>query len=141
MSKYDLDKLEDWESGMEPNNQEEPTIPEPKYGLAFLAGLGASVLVAGVLAAIGIILKAEYWYALIFGAIMVGAAIRAFVPSHSAGGAVIGAILCPATYFIYQLIINLCGYCYSDDDGTTFWWMLGLSAIVGLYLGYHKDEN
>lgn len=72
---------------------------KPNYMMAALAGLGVSVLVAIALAAIGILLEAEYIIALIIGAVLVGVVIHNFVPNKSIGGAILGAILCPATYF------------------------------------------
>lgn len=70
--------------------------------MAFLAGFGASVIVGVILALLGMWLEAEYMLVLIIGAIIVGCVITNFVPHKSIGGALIGMILCPATYFIYQ---------------------------------------
>lgn len=141
MSDYNTNKLNNPDQSTENNYVPNNSEPEARYGMAFLAGLGASVIVAAILATIGIWLEAEYWYALIIGAALVGGAIRSFVPSHSVGGAILGGILCPATYFIYQFIMAIFGYSYEGDGESTFWWMLGISAVVGLYLGYHKDDD
>ena len=57
MSDYDLNKLANPQENM-PNNEEPEK--QPQLLMAFLAGLGASVIVGGVLALLGILLEAEY---------------------------------------------------------------------------------
>ena len=113
---------------------------KPNYMMAALAGLGVSVLVAIALAAIGIFLEAEYIIALIIGAVLVGVVIHNFVPNKSIGGAILGAILCPATYFLYQVFMAMFGYYYEGNDNT-FWWMLAGSFIYGAYMGYNNDND
>ena len=49
--------------------------------------------------------------------------------------------LCPATYFIYQIIVNSFGYDYEKDANTTFYIMLGTSVIVGAYFGYNNISD
>jgi hypothetical protein len=138
MSDYDLNKLANSQENM-PNNEEPEK--QPQLLMAFLAGLGASVIVGGVLALLGILLEAEYIIFLIIGGIIVGLAITHFVPHKSIGGAVIGFILCPITYVLYQFIMNLNGYEYEKDGNFTFWFSLIGSAIYGAYMGYNKKED
>lgn len=107
--------------------------------MAILAGFGASVLVAMALAAIGILFKAEYLLVLCLGAGLVGLVIHNFVPNRSIAGAVLGAILCPATYYIYQLFMALFGY-YYEEGGDLFLWMLVGSVVYGAYMGYRDYE-
>ena len=124
--------------------QKEQNIVGPEknnYFLAILAGSCASVLVAICLSILGIWLEAEYWYALAFGATIVGVAIRNFVSHKSIFGAVIGIILCPATYFLYQIIMASHGYCYEKDGDITFWFVLCISVLAGGYLGYNKESD
>jgi len=113
---------------------------KPNYMMAALAGLGISVLVAIALAAIGIWLETEYALALIIGAVLIGMVIRNFVPSESIGGAVLGAILCPATYFLYQSFMAIFGYAYESNDNI-FWWVLAGSFIYGAYMGYNGSND
>ena len=124
------------------NNEllEKNTAKKPNYMMAALAGLGVSVLVAIALAVIGIWLEAEYILVLIIGAVLVGLVIHNFVPNKSFGGAILGGILCPATYFLYQVFMAMFGYYYEGDDNT-FWWMLAGSCIYGAYMGYNKDND
>ena len=138
MSDYDLNKLANSQENM-PNNEEPEK--QPQLLMAFLAGLGASVIVGGVFALLGILLEAEYIIFLIIGGIIVGLAITHFVPHKSIGGAVIGFILCPVTYFLYQFIMLLNGYEYEKDGKFTFWFLLIGSAIYGAYMGYNKKDN
>lgn len=121
------------------NNMPDDQHRKPHYGLAILAGLGTSVLVAIVLAVIGIACEGEYMLLLIAGAIIVGLVVRVFVPAHTIGGAAIGAILCPLTYFLYQIIIAIFGYYYEDDSN--FWFILIGSVIYGAYVCYKKEED
>ena len=115
MSEYNIDKVTGVSQGI---NQ--ASVPKkPQYLIALLAGLGVSVVVAIALAAVGIWLEAEYILVLIVGAILVGAVIRLFVPARSIVGAIIGAILCPATYFLYQVFIAIFRY-YNEGGDSTF---------------------
>ncbi len=113
---------------------------ELNYLMAVLAGLGVSIIVAIVLAAIGIWLESEFAIVLIIGAILVGAVIHKFVPNKSIAGAIIGAILCPTTYFLYQVFMAMFGYYYEDGD-TIFWIMLVGSFFYGAYMGYNPDND
>ena len=113
---------------------------KPNYIMASLAGLGVSVVVAIILAVIGIWLEAEYILVLALGAVAVGMVIHNFVPKKSIAGAILGAIFCPATYFIYQVFMAMFGYYYEGDDNT-FWWMLAGSFIYGAYMGYNNDND
>lgn len=132
MSEYNIDK--------NTNRFEETTSfveEKPKYLIAILAGLGASIVVSIILAVIGIWLETEYMLVLAFGIAVVAGIIHIFVPENSFVGALIGAILCPTTYFLYQLIMAIFGYYY--EDGSTFWVMLVVSIILGAWLGYNND--
>lgn len=140
MENYNLDKLNNPTSEAQNAQESTPEPQKPKYGIAILCGLGASVLVAIVLAVIGIVTESEYIIALVFGAVLVGLAVRNFVPAHTIGGAVIGAVLCPLTYFLYQMFMAMFGYYYVDGD-STFWFLLIGSVIYGAYIGYHKDDD
>jgi len=53
-------------------------------------------------------------------------------------GAIRGFVLCPLTYFLYQIILSSQGY-YYEADGESF--ILIGSAIAGAYLGYNKEDN
>lgn len=113
---------------------------KPNYLMATLAGLGASFLVVIALAAIGIWLEAEYILVLVLGAVLVGVVIHNFVPNKSIAGAILGAILCPATYFLYQVFMAMFGYYYEGGDDT-FWWMLAGSFVYGAYMGYNNGND
>lgn len=119
-----------------------PVQKDPQYGMAILAGIGAAVLIAIILAVLAIALESEYSFAVVLGEVLVGFIVRNFVPEHSIGGAIIGAIVCPATYFIYQVILAICGYSYEKDGEFTFWIMLIGSVLYGAYVCYSKmDDN
>lgn len=137
---YDINKLENPE---EKNIEFEPQPeePEPHYGKAFLAGTIAAIIVASILALVGIWLEAEYWWALLLGASVVAFAIKLFVPHQSGGGALIGGILCPSTYLIYQFILSLFGCSYSSDGTATFWIILIISIFVGAWMGYNDYDE
>ena len=139
MGNYNYDDLANSQIDMQ--NDEEPD-KKPQFLMAFLAGLGTSVIVGAILALLGMWLEAEYMLALCIGAIIVGLVITKFVPHKSIGGALIGMILCPATYFIYQMIMAFNGYEYEKDGETTFWLLLIGSALYGAYIGYNnKNDN
>lgn len=137
MGNYNIDNLEksqfDTTNG---NGLEKKT----QFLMAFLAGFGTSVIVGVILALFGMWLEAEYMLILIIGAIIVGCVITNFVPHKSIGGALIGMILCPATYFIYQMIMAFNGYEYEKDGESTFWLLLIGSALWGAYMGYNKKK-
>lgn len=136
MSEYNIDKVTGVSQGI---NQ--ASVPKkPQYLIALLAGLGVSVVVAIALAAVGIWLEAEYILVLIVGAILVGAVIRLFVPARSIGGAIIGAILCPATYVLYQVFIAIFGY-YNEGGDSTFWLMMAGGLLYGAYMGYNNNND
>jgi hypothetical protein len=130
MSDYNINFSEKSTSGN--SNQQ-----EPKYALAFFAGLGVAVLIAIILAVVAISAEKEYDLLVVIGAIVVGLPIRALVPSRSVGGAVIGAICCPATFLLYQFMNNIFGYYY--EDSSMFWIGLVCSILYGAYIGYNKD--
>lgn len=138
MGNYNIDNLEksqfDTTNG---NGLEKKT----QFLMAFLAGFGTSVIVGVILALFGMWLEAEYMLILIIGAIIVGCVITNFVPHKSIGGALIGMILCPATYFIYQMIMAFNGYEYEKDGESTFWLLLIGSALWGAYMGYNKKSD
>lgn len=114
---------------------------KPKYAKAFLFGSLAGVVIAAVLAAIGIFTGSEWWIALIVGVTIEAVIVHNFVPSRSASSAFIGAILCGGTYLLYQLIMAIFGYSYAEDADTTFWLMTIGSIIFGAYMGYKGDED
>ena len=137
---YDINKPENQEQNnidFEPQSEE----PEPHYWKAFLAGAIACIVVACILAIIGIWRETEYWWALIIGASVVAFAIKLYVPHQSVGGALIGAILCPLTYVIYQYIMSLFGYSYESDGAATFGIILIVSVVVGAWLGYNDFDE
>lgn len=136
MSDYNIDKTEELER-MDPflNRQKW----RPKYIKATLLGLLTSIIVAIILAAIAIWWETELMILLIIGAVLVAGTIHLFVPKETIIGAIIGAILCPVTYLLYQFIMAIFGYYY--EDRTNFWWMLGGSVILGAYLGYNRESN
>jgi hypothetical protein len=136
MSEYNIDKA----TGVSQEINQVPAPKKPQYLTAFLAGLGVSVVVAIALAAIGIWLESEFILVLIIGAVLVGIVIHKFVPNKSIGGAILGAILCPATYFMYQIFMAMFGYYYEDGD-STFWLMLAGSFVYGAYMGYNNDND
>ncbi|MGN1236847.1 MAG: hypothetical protein ACI4TS_05325, partial [Bacteroidaceae bacterium] len=113
---------------------------ENNYLLAILAGLGASVLVAGILAGVNIAIGSEYFIVLLIGCSIVGVVIRQFVSAHSVGGAIIGGILCPLTYFIYQAILAMFDYYYEKDGEFHFWFLLIACAIFGASTCYSKKD-
>ena len=138
MGDYNIDKLENPQYNV--TNGDEPE-KKPQFLMAFLAGFGASVIVGVILALLGMWLEAEYIFILIIGAVIVGCVITNFVPHKSIGGALIGMILCPATYFIYQMIMAFNGYEYEKDGESTFWLLLIGSALYGAYMGYNKKSD
>lgn len=139
MSEYNIDNLNNLR-----DNQIE-TVPEVKktYSrpLAALgAGLVTSVIVAIIWSIIGMWLEAEYWWVLILGVAIVGAVIHQYIPKKSSVGAVIGAVLCPATYLMYNLIMESNDYYYEDGD-FMFWILLIGSVIYGACMGYNSDDE
>lgn len=108
------------------------------YLMATLAGFGTSVLVAIALTAIGIWLEAEYILILVIGAVLVGVVIHNFVPNNH-DRSYTWAILCPATYILYQVFMVMFGYSYEENDNY-FWWMLAGSFIYGSYMGYNNED-
>ena len=141
MSEYNIDKLNNPEPLQNGSNYNPPEEKKPQYGFAILAGLGAAVIVAIILAVIGIWTGSEYFIALAIGGVLVGFAVKNFVPEHSVGGAIIGAIICPLTYFLYQFIMAVYGYTYEEDGESTFWILLIGSAIYGAYICYSKSDD
>ena len=63
------------------------------YMMALLAGLGVTIIVAAILAGIGIATGTEYVLVLGLGAAIVGTIVKRFVPQQSIGGALIGGVL------------------------------------------------
>ena len=111
------------------------------YMMALLAGLGVTTIVAAILAGIGIATGTEYALVLGLGAAIVGTIVKRFVPQQSIGGALIGGVLCPLTYFLYQFILSMFGYYYEKDGEITYWILLIGSAIFGAYICYSKSED
>lgn len=136
MSEYNIDKINNPNSTNVGNTSSE----QPKYGLAFFAGLGVSVIVGIILAVLGIWLESESVLALTLGALAVAGTIHCFVPQNSKIGAIIGAILCPTAYLIYQFIMAIYGYYYEDGD-SYFWFMLIGSVILGAWMGYNNEND
>lgn len=110
------------------------------YIKTLFVGLGVGLIVAVILAVIGIWLESEYIFALMVGVGIVGTTIRYYLPKNSFGGALIGVIVCSATYFIYQLIMALFDYYYEEGE-SYFWIMLGVSVIFGAWAGYNREDN
>lgn len=111
-----------------------------KYLLAFFAGLGVSIIVAIIMALLGIWLESECILVLALGAVIVSVTIHHFVPQNSKIGAVTGAVLCPVTYFLYQFIMAMFGY-YYEDGGNTFGWMLIGSVVFVAWMGYNDGSE
>lgn len=138
MEDYNFDNLSNFQNDI-PNRDEFKR--KPQFLKAFGVGLGTSVIVGAALALLGMLLETELMIALLIGGAIVGAVITKYVPHRSFGGALIGAILCPATYFIYQVIMTVNGYEYEKDGDITFFLLLVGSAIYGAIMGYNKKEN
>ena len=136
MSEYNINKT----NNPDPVGVNQTPVEKTKYGLAFFAGLGVSVLVGIIWAVLGIWLESEYWLVLILGAAAVAVTIHCFVPQNSIAGAVIGAVLCPTAYLIYQFIMAIYGYYYEEGD-SMFWIMLIGSAILGAWMGYNNEND
>lgn len=141
MSEYDIDKLNNLTSKSASQTTQLEEDKKPNYLMAFLAGFGTSVIVGIGLSILGIWAESEYMIALIIGAVIVASVINHFVPHKSIGGAIIGAILTPATYFIYQIIMASYGYAYEKDGDMWFWFLLIGSVILGAYMGYNKNDE
>jgi hypothetical protein len=141
MSEYDINKIDNTTQQIDAGGSYQEPENKPNYTMAFLAGFGASVLVGIALAVIGIWLESEYMIALCVGAAIVAAVIGKFVPRKSIGGAIIGAILTPATYFIYQTIMAVYGYSYENAGDNWFWFLLIGSAVFGAYMGYNNNDD
>lgn len=116
-----------------------PRQDNSQYTKAFFASLGVALVVAIVEAIIAMIFGAEYMLVLIIGAIVVGFPIRSLVESNTVKGAIIGAICCPLTYFLYQIILAMFGYYYENSGELEFWLLLIGSAVYGAYIGYNND--
>lgn len=116
-----------------------PRQDSSQYTKAFFASLGVALVVAIVEAIIAMIFGAEYMLVLIIGAIVVGFPIRSLVESNTVKGAIIGAICCPLTYFLYQIILAMFGYYYENSGELEFWLLLIGSAVYGAYIGYNND--
>lgn len=116
-----------------------PRQDNSQYTKAFFASLGVALVVAIVEAIIAMIFEAEYMLVLIIGAIVVGFPIRSLVESNTVKGAIIGAICCPLTYFLYQIILAMFGYYYENSGELEFWLLLIGSAVYGAYIGYNND--
>lgn len=115
-------------------------ITMPSYGKAVLAGIGTSIVVAGLLAFITILLEAEYVIVLCIAASLVAFPIQSFVPKNSFRGAMIGGILCPLTYFAYRIIFSIAGYYFESEGEYTLLMTLIVSCAFGSYLGYNKED-
>lgn len=114
---------------------------EPNYLMACIVGLITSVLVGFGLAFLGMWTESEYTFVLIFGGLIVSYVLRHFLPKESIAGAIIGAILTPVAYIIYQVYMNKQGYSYGADSEVRFWFILLLSIAMGAGLGYNKDNE
>lgn len=132
MSEYNINEINKFNENTSPGRDE-----KSKYLIALLAGMGVSVIVGIIWAVIGIWLETEYMLVLGIGVAVIAGTIHFCVPENSIIGAIIGAILCPATYLIYQFIMALYGYYY--EDNYTFWLMLVGSFIAGAWFGYNND--
>lgn len=141
MSEYDINKLNNPIPEEPTTNVSNEVEKKPNYMMAFLAGFGTSVIVGIVLALIGIWTESEFMIVLCIGAFIVASVIRNFVPRQSIGGAIIGAILTPATYFIYQVIMAINGYSYEKDGNSWFWFLLIGSVVLGAVMGYNNDNE
>ncbi|MFA6883812.1 MAG: hypothetical protein WCQ55_01715 [Paludibacteraceae bacterium] len=104
MTEYDIDKLSKIriDNNSNAENVSDQGQKQPKYFLAFIAGFGASIIIAIILSLLAIWLETEYWYALAFGAVLVSLPIKYIVPNFSIVGGIMGFIFCPFTYFLYQ---------------------------------------
>lgn len=138
MGNYDLENFDNTQVNKDEN--EEPK-KKSHFLLAFLVGLVTSVLVANVLAFITMLIEAEFFILLILGGLIVSSVIIYFVPHNSWGGALIGLILCPATYLLYQVILTKNGYGYNENGGITTFLLFVGSIAFGAYMGYNKKKE
>lgn len=137
MSEYNIDKA----TGVSQEINQVPPPKNPQYLTAFLVGLVVSFVVAIALAAIDIWHEFEWLLVLITGAILVRI-IHNFLPTKSIGGAIIVAILCSATFFMYQIFDPMIGLFY-EDGGSTSWWFLVVAFVYGAYayMRYNNDND
>ena len=118
-----------------------PAPEQPQYQNAIIYGGITSIIVAVVLTALAILFEYELDLFVAIGAAAVGFVIARHLPHKTVWGAVIGAVLCPATYLLYQLFLAMFGYYYAEDGDLIFWAMLVAMIILGAHLGYNKKEE
>jgi len=114
---------------------------KPQFLFALLAGLGASLIVAILMAVIGIVIGKEFTLVVAIGAVLSCYAVKHFVPDHSIGGAIIGAFVCPTTLFLYNIFLAMFDYSVVGGGETKFWLSLIGGAIFGAYVCYSKSED
>lgn len=136
MGSYNYDDFANSQMGMQ---NDEETEKKPQFLFAFLVGLGTSIIVGAAQALLGMWLEAEHSLVLCIGGVIVGLVITRFVPHRSIGGALIGLVLCPATYLIYQIIMFFYGYEYEENGDSTFWITLIGSALFGTWVGFNEN--
>ena len=135
MEDYNIEKLDSTLNGTPATSGR-----KPNYVITIIAAFGTSVIVGILLAVIGILLKSEYWIALVVGAVIVSSVIKHFVPGRSVAGAIIGAIFTPLAYLIYQFVMLIYGYSY--EDGSSWFWILLIGSVaLGAYMGYNNSDN
>ena len=141
MGDYDLNKKMEDDQHSEDIIESSESSQKKKYFKALFVGIIVSILVGVLLAIIAYVLKKEYIYLLIAGALIISSTIGRFVPRCSAVGAILGCIFTPIGYLVYYYLMQHFGYNYEGYSDRWFYALVILSAGVGALLGYNAFKR
>lgn len=143
MENYDISKTENLinnNSNTHPVETEEPA----KYFVGFLAGLGVSVVLAGLVALISCLFESVFDFVVAIATLLIGITVQAISNRHNFLTAIISAVCGCLAVAVFTSIMEGQGYVWDDgtkiSDDMTFYMIV--AAVVSGWAGWrnHGDD-
>ena len=105
----------------------------------FFVGVGISIVAAGIMAAVGILLETEIPWLIILATSIAGGSAGAYV-TNPIVGAILGALFSVISYVAYIIILAMFGYGYADGETFSKVWLV-IGALSGAYMGFKMASD
>lgn len=125
------------------SNNDTPVVVKPaKYFLGFLADIGVSVLLGGLVAGLCCLLESVYFWVVAVATILIGITVQNISNREGLGTAIISAICGVVAVLVFTFTLEFQGYTW--DDGTpiseNMLLYIGIAALVSGWAGW-KDHS
>lgn len=140
MEEYNLKQAEQVLAGAGGASQQEAPS---KYMVGFLTGLGLSLVLAGIVAAISIWMESVYSWLVVIATFVIGLTVQGVSNRRGFVTALMSAICGAFAVVVFTIIMEAQGYCWDDgtsiSDDMTLYMILG--ALLCGWAGWKNFDN